>query len=611
MAEIAMVNFWLLLGAALLLAGILSSLVAMRLGAPLLLVFLAIGMLAGEDGPLGIGFSDYRATYLVGTLALSLILFDGGLRTRLATFRLALAPALLLATLGVAITAGLTGLFAWWWLGLPLLGALLVGSVLGSTDAAAVMLLLRAGGVQVDQRVGALLEVESGLNDPMAVMLTLLLVGLLAAGEATGAGIALFLAQQVAIGAAAGLAGGALAVLALSRLTMAEGLRPAMAVAFGLTIAMLAAVANGSGLLAAYIAGLVVGNRRPPGIAAVLDFSEAVTWIAQIGMFLLIGLLVTPTRLLADLEAGLMVFAALTFLARPAAVVLCLAPFRFTWREHVFAAWVGLRGSVAVLLAAIPALAGLAQGERYFNLVFIAVLASLLLQGWTLRRVASLLGLLLPARPSPPRAVLDLPGARDAEIMAFPIAEGSPALRGKLPDWVRPLLLLSGGRLQPAPPGPQLKPGETLYVLAPPGRESEVDQFFAPEAEDDVPGLGSFSVEGGARIADLAAAYGLAVPPVPADETVAGLFAAEYGGLVGLGDRVRLGGLSLVVEAIREGQVVRAALDLDPTPQRRDALRLLGRRLRVAARRVWRLLSSRPAILRRARESARHARRSP
>jgi cell volume regulation protein A len=603
MAEIGMVNFWLLLGAALLLAGILSSLLAMRLGAPLLLMFLAIGMLAGEDGPLGVVFNDYRATYLVGTLALSLILFDGGMRTRLSTFRLALAPAVLLATVGVVVTAAITGLAAWWWLGLPLLGALLVGSVLGSTDAAAVMLLLRAGGVQVDQRIGALLEVESGLNDPMAVMLTLLLVSLLSAGEAAAGGIAVYLVQHIAIGGVAGIVGGGLAVFALSRLQLTEGLRPALAVACGLTIAALAAVLHGSGLLAAYVAGLVVGNRRPPGIAAVLDFSEAVTWIAQIGMFLLIGLLVTPNQLLTDLEAGLVVFAALTFLARPVAVVLCLAPFRFGWREHAFAAWVGLRGSVAVLLAAIPALAGLAQAERYFNLVFIAVLASLLLQGWTLRRVAQLLRLLLPGRPSPPRAVLDLPGARDAEIMAFPIVEGSPALSQRLPDWVRPLLLLSDGRLQPAPSDLRPKPGETLYVLAPPGRESEVDRFFAPETEDDVPGLGSFSVDGAARVAELADAYGLAVPPVPADETVAGLFSAEYGGMVGLGDRARLGGLSLVAEAVEDGQVTRAALDLDPTPERRDALRVLGRRLRVAARRGLRLLSSRPKVFRRARES--------
>ncbi|MCC7282121.1 MAG: potassium/proton antiporter, partial [Acetobacteraceae bacterium] len=414
MAEIALINLLLLLGVGLLLAGILSSLLAMRMGAPLLLMFLGIGMLAGENGLLGIRFSDYRTTYLVGTLSLSLILFDGGMRTRLSTFRLALAPALLLSTAGVVITALVTGLAAWWWLGLPLLGALLVGSVLGSTDAAAVMLLLRGGGVQVDQRVGALLEVESGLNDPMAVMLTILLVGLLTVGgsevEPSAAELALFLLHQAVIGVAAGLAGGAIAVLGLSRLQLTEGLRPALAVTFGLTIATASAVLDGSGLLAAYVAGLVIGNRRPPGIAAVLDFSEAATWIAQIGMFTLIGLLVTPARLVGDLKAGLLVFAALTLLARPAAVVLCLAPFRFSLREHVFAAWVGLRGSVAVLLAAIPAVAAVPQGERYFHLVFIAVVASLLLQGWTLRRLAHALGLLLPARHGVARTVLDLPG---------------------------------------------------------------------------------------------------------------------------------------------------------------------------------------------------------
>lgn len=593
MDEIALVNLLLLLGAALLLAAILSSLLAQRVGAPLLLVFLGLGMLAGEDGPLGLPFSDHRATYLVGTLALSLILFDGGLRTRLATFRLALAPAVLLATVGVAITAAVTGLASWWWLGLPLLGALLVGSVLASTDAAAVMLLLRAGGVQVDQRIGALLEVESGLNDPMAVMLTLLLVSLLAAGGGTAGGIVWFLAVQIVVGAAAGLAGGAVTVSALSRLALPEGLRPPLAMAFGVTIAATASVAGGSGLLAAYVAGLVVGNRRPPGIVAVLGFSEATTWIAQIAMFLVIGLLVTPTELVTQIESGLFVFAALTFLARPLAVVLCLALFRFGWREHAFAAWVGLRGSVAVLLAAIPELARISEGELYFNMVFIAVVASLLLQGWTLRHAARWLGLLLPARPAPPRAVLDLPGARDAEIMAFPISATSPALSRPLPDWVRPLLLLADGHLRPAPERPVLVPGQTLYVLAPHGREGELDRFFAPEATDEAPALGAFTIEADARVADLAAAYGLAVPPVPAGETVAGLFAAEYGGLVGLGDRVRLGELSLVAEAVEDGHVLRAAIDLDAAPVRRDAPRLALRRLRAALRRRLRRLRRR------------------
>jgi cell volume regulation protein A len=590
MAAIDQVNLMLLLGAVLLLAGIASSLLAARLGAPLLLLFLAVGMLAGEDGILGLPFNDYRSTYLVGTLALSLILFDGGLRTRLSTFRLALAPAVLLATAGVALTAALTGLAAWWLLGLPVLGALLVGSVLASTDAAAVMLLLRAGGVQVDQRVGALLEVESGLNDPMAVMLTLLLVTLLAAGAATGAGatvgqVAWFLAVHMLLGGVVGLVAGFLVSLALERLTLADGLRPPLVAVFAVAAAMAASVGGGSGLLAAYLAGLVLGNRRPPGLSDVLGFSDALTWIAQVAMFVLIGLLVTPTELVDHAAAGLVVFAALTFVARPAAVVLCLAWFRFSWREHLFAAWVGLRGSVAVLLAAIPALAGVPGGTLYFNLAFIVVLASLALQGWTLRRVAGWLGLLLPPVPATPRAVLDLPGVRDAEILAFPIQPNSPALAGPLPAWVRPLLLLSDGVLSPAPPRPTLAPGDTLYVLAEPGREGEYDRLFAAEAETDLPALGAFSVDAGASVADIAAAYGFAPPPVPAGETIAGLFAAEYGGMVGLGDRLSLGGVGLVAEAVEDGQVVRAAIDLEPTPARRAGMRLLLRRLRVGTRR--------------------------
>jgi cell volume regulation protein A len=585
MAEIAAVNLVLLLGALLLVAGILSSLLAARLGAPLLLLFLAVGMLAGEDGPLGIRFNDYRTTYLVGTLALSLILFDGGLRTRLATFRLALAPSVLLATVGVGVTALLTGVFTWWLLGLPLLGALLVGSVLGSTDAAAVMLLLRAGGVQVDQRVGALLEVESGLNDPMAVMLTLLLVGMLAAGDVSAGGVVLFLLQHGVLGAAVGLAGGAAMVWALGRLALPEGLRPALAATLAVAVAMAAAVFDGSGLLAAYVAGLVVGNRRPPGLADVLGFSEALTWIAQIAMFVLIGLLVTPTELLAQVTPGLLVFAVLTFVARPIAVVLCLAPFRFSWREHAFAAWVGLRGSVAVLLAAIPALAAIPNGSLYFNLAFVVVLASLLLQGWTLRRVAAGLGLLLPAAPAAPRAVLDLPGVRDAEIIAFSIRPGSTALRHPLPSWLRPVMLLSAGHLAPATAPLRLQPGDTLYVLAEPGREAEYDRHFAAETEDGAPALGTFTVDGAALVGDVAAAYGLAAPGVPAGETIAGLFAAAYGGLVGLGDRVRLGDVGLVAEAVEDGHVLRAALDLDPLPARREGPTLLLRRLRVALRR--------------------------
>jgi cell volume regulation protein A len=589
MEAIANLNLLILLGAALALAGILTSLAASRFGAPLLLVFLGLGMLAGEDGPLGLQFNDTAATYLVGTVALSLILFDGGLRTRLSTFRLALAPAVPLATLGVLVTGGLTGAAAHYWVGLSWPQALLVGAVVGSTDAAAVLFLLRAGGVQLSQRVGAVLEVESGLNDPMAVLLTLLLVGVVQSGSADPAEVMVFLLRQGVLGAAFGIGGGFLARYGLERLKLPAGLRPPLAAAYGVGIAAAAAVADGSGLLAAYLAGLVLGNRHVEGLASILDFSEALTWLAQIAMFLVIGLLVTPTQLLGQLEAGLIISAALAFVARPVAVWLCLIPFRFTWREKVFVSWVGLRGSVAVLLAAIPALAGLPDGQLYFNLAFIVVVSSLAVQGWSLRRVARALGLVLPGAAQPVRrAVLDLPGAPGSEIFAIEIDIGSPALERALPDWMRPLLLLRDGVLSVPGPVPELQAGDTLYLLAPPNREAALDRHFAI-ATDEAP-LGAFSVEGSAELAALAAAYGSEAPNLPSGETVSDLFSATYGGFVGLGDRVRLGGLSLAAEAVEEGRVTRAAIDLEALPERRDAPRLLLRRARLSLRRLrpWR-----------------------
>lgn len=592
MAEIVSLNLLILLGAALTLAGILTSLAASRFGAPLLLVFLGLGMLAGEDGLLGLRFDDTRATYLVGTIALSVILFDGGMRTRFAIFRLAVAPSVLLATLGVIITGGLTGAAAHYLVGLSWPSALLVGAVVGSTDAAAVLFLLRAGGVQLSQRVGALLEVESGLNDPMAVLLTLLLVGVVQSGTADPAGIALFLVKHGVLGAGFGIGGGFLARLGLERLKLPAGLRPPLAAAFGVGVSAAASVADGSGLLAAYLAGLILGNRHVEGLASILDFSEALTWLAQIAMFLVIGLLVTPTQMLRYLEAGLIISAALAFVARPVAVWLCLIPFRFTWREKTFVSWVGLRGSVAVLLAAIPALAGLPNGQLFFNLAFIVVLSSLLVQGWTLRRVATALGLVLPGAAAPVRhAVLDLPGAPGSEIFALELLPDSPALHRALPPWARPLLLLRDGLLTVPGPDPALHPGDTLYLLAPPGRDTEIDRHFAI-ATDEAP-LGAFSVEGTAEITALAAAYGVAPPPVPEGETVADLFASEYGGFVGLGDRLRLGALSLAAEEVAEGRVQRAAIDLEALPDRRDAPRLLLRRIRLGLRRTRRRLFSR------------------
>ena len=351
MASLDTVSLTILLGAVMVLAGIMSSLVALRFGAPLLLMFLLVGMLAGESGPGGIRFTDVGATYMVGAMALALILFDGGLRTRLQTIRTVLAPAGLLATVGVLLTAGLTAPVAKYSLGIGWIEALLVGAVVASTDAAAVFLLIHARGLRLRPRVGATLEVESATNDPFAVVLAIVLVEILLVGDRGWPAIAVTLAGQAVVGAIVGILGGRLMVIVLNRLDLPQGLHAPFVTTAALVVFGVAAILHGSGFLAAYLAGLLVGNNPTRAHNTVIVFLDAVTWLAQIVMFVLLGLLVSPARLPQSAGPALLTAVALMFVARPAAVFLCLAPFRFSWREKVFISWVGLRGAVGIFLA--------------------------------------------------------------------------------------------------------------------------------------------------------------------------------------------------------------------------------------------------------------------
>ena len=298
MAALDAVSLTILFGAVLVLAGIMSSLIAPRFGAPLLLVFLLVGMLAGEAGPGGIRFDDVRLTYTVGSVALGLILFDGGLRTRLATFRSVLWPAGLLATLGVLVTATLTAPFAIWALGLNWMEGFLVGAVVASTDAAAVFYLLHAKGLRLRPRVSATLEVESATNDPFAIFLTILLVEMLLVGDKSWADIVKMLLAETVIGTLVGLAGGRAMVFVLNRLELPQGLHAPFVATGALVVFGLAQSLHGSGFLAVYLAGLLVGNSSTRAHNTLVAFLDAATWLAQIAMFVLLGLLAWPEQLL-------------------------------------------------------------------------------------------------------------------------------------------------------------------------------------------------------------------------------------------------------------------------------------------------------------------------
>jgi potassium/hydrogen antiporter len=586
MAALDSVSIGILLGALLLLAGILSSLVAMRFGAPLLLIFLILGMLAGDAGPGGIEFDDVRTAYLVGSIALALILFDGGLRTRYTTFRHVFAPAVTLATAGVLVTAILTAPAAHWMLGLPWVESLLLGAAVASTDAAAVFFLIHARGLHLRPRVAATLEVESGSNDPFAVFLTVLLIEFLVSGEESWQHILLALGTEALLGAAIGIFGGRLIVIGLNRLGLAQGLHAPFVAAGGIAIFGLASVAHASGFLAAYLAGLVVGNRPTRAHGTVVVVLDALTWLAQIVMFVLLGLLVSPERLPQHALPALAVAGTLMFIARPAAVFLSLAPFRFSWREKLFMSWVGLRGAVGIFLASIPLLVGLPQAQLYFDVGFVVVLVSLLVQGWSIALAAHRLHVALERRdPLPRRVELDLPGQLAQEIVGYPLGPNSPYLRRRLiPSWARPTLVIRDERiLTPAEADP-VRQGDYLYLLAPPERAQALDRFFVdmpPPAAPDPRLLGDFLVSGDVTLGALADIYGLPVTQAEADSALADYLAARLGRDPKAGDTVRLGAIALVVRRLDGDRVSAVGLRL---PEEEEPAGFVARLKRLARR---------------------------
>lgn len=585
MEAIDLSNTALLLGAGLIVAGILSSLIATRFGAPILLMFLAVGMLAGEDGPGGISFSNYRLTYLIGSLALAVILFDGGLRTRFLHVRSAIGPATLLSTVGVLITAGLTGAFGAWALSLGSQQGFLIGAVVASTDAAAVFFLLRSGGLQLRSRVGALLELESSVNDPVAVFLTVAAVGVISAG---GGGesilhVIIDLGREAVLGTLVGLAGGFGIVLLLNRVNLPGGLPPLLAVSGGVLVFGLAATAGGSGFLAAYVAGLVLGNRPVRAFAGILSLHDAVTWLAQIVMFLALGLLVSPHQMLGVALPGLVIALFLIFIARPIAVWLCLWPFGFNQRERLFVSWVGLRGAVSIFLASIPTLSGLPNSHIYFNVAFFVVIISLSLQGWTIKRVAWRLGQALPRTVHPmTRTEVDLPGQHNVEMIGYPVTADARVLSmARLPDWVRLTMVVRDGKILDAAEAGALMPGDYAYLLAPELKAQSLDTIFGPATELRGAALeGEFDIFGDAPIDKLDEFYGLGATPEERKRTVAEHFAEHFDKTPEIGDSLQIGAARLVVRDLENGNVRHAALQLaaDDMP--------IAKRVRRFARRV-------------------------
>jgi potassium/hydrogen antiporter len=474
----------------LLAVSVLSSRASQRIGVPIALFFLVLGILAGSEGIGRIPFDDYRLAFRMGLVALALILFDGGLNTPLEAVRRVWAPAGVLASVGVLLIAGLVA-------GLARLGglewpeALLLGAIVSSTDAAATFAVLRASGLQLKRRVAATLEVESGVNDPTAVILTTTLTfNLLSPGELGLSEMLLGLLSQLLIGALIGIGAGYAGRALIGRLHLITGgLYPALLLAFGFLSFGVATLVHGSGFLAVYLAGIVLGNGPLPYRAGLLRIFDALAWLAQIGMFLMLGLLVFPSRLGEVASLGLGVALVLAVLIRPLVVALCLLPFRYPFNEMVFIGWVGLRGAVPIVLATFPVLVGAPGADRIFHLVFFICVVGAIIPGGTVAWATRRLGL-GSREPPAPHAVLAIESRvpLQGELMSFYIDDAVVVSGVRLdeldfPDGASVALIVRGNQLIPPKGGTTLLPGDHVYVVVQAEDQPLIQLMFGRQEE--------------------------------------------------------------------------------------------------------------------------------
>ncbi|MGL5952846.1 potassium/proton antiporter [Providencia rustigianii] len=561
----------ILLSSILILLGIFSSKLSARLGLPMLVMFLFVGMLAGEDGLGKITFDNVNVSYAVGSLALAIILFDGGLQTSVKSIKLVWKPAFTLATFGVLVTAGITGLAAAYILGIPLLEGLLLGAIVGSTDAAAVFSLLRNAGIYLNERLQATLEIESATNDPMAIFLTVGLLQLLMNPQATGSELALLFVSQMGVGAAVGISVGWISIKIINKIKLlTAGLYPVLVAACGLFSFGVASNLGGSGFLSIFITGVVIGNHSFVFQRNTFLFHDGLAWLSQIIMFVMLGLLVNPSSLIEVWQEGLMIALVLTFIARPLAVIPVLKIFGFTRNENTLISWVGLRGSVPIILAIFPFIYGLPGANLIFDVVFFVVLISATLQGSTLPYFARRLNLMQPP-PLIPAATLDITAVDqiDADLVEYTLGDDCSAVGRRLselalPDQTVIAMITRGKSVLPPRGSTMLLARDHLFVVLKPQNRAFLERLFSGKTAlalepIELPETG-LSLKGTTRVNEIFESYGIQLE-VDSNKTLDHFIHVNTDNQPVQGNIIRLDNIQIKIEEMIGPRIVTVILE--------------------------------------------------
>ncbi|MFP3457285.1 potassium/proton antiporter [Psychrobacter sp. SIMBA_152] len=481
-------NILYLVGAVLIFASIMASTLSARLGVPLLLLFLIVGMLAGEQGILGIEFSQYALANFVGQAALACILLDGGLRTSFKSFRVGLKPAITLATWGVLVTVMVLGVFVTWLLDVDWRFGLLMAAIVGSTDAAAVFSLLRNGGVKLNDRVQATLELESGANDPLAILLVTGLIALNVDPDGqTVFGFLVLLLQQLSFGLGMGLLFGYFLSRLLPKVHLAEGMYAILILSAGLAVFAATNLIGGSGFLAVYLTGVLIGNHKVRSTEHVMRVMDSFAWLSQAVLFVVLGLLVTPSNVLNVWHYSVAIALFMIFVARPIAVYTSVKPFKFKDREIGFISWVGLRGAVPITLAILPVMAGIDNAFMLFDIAFGVVVLSLILQGTTIPTMANLFKVRIPTNKDPKEEhevwVSDKASITlyefEAKLGAFAIGRHPMGIsKGINPDEISVFALVRNQQIVVVDDNTKLKFGDSVWYAMRGNHASKIAKIF-------------------------------------------------------------------------------------------------------------------------------------